>query len=181
MSASDPELKHLTRWCSISSSQRRTVFQHGSSHVESRFVQFYTFFFPHLCLISFTYTTHGTKKNNNTESHDQLLTNTDETHKPARLKKKKNASLAPEQMGWLRSVAARQPDCNPAFSLLPPLHLEVNQTDEKIKKNQATKMVKSCHKIWNICISRLLSPANDGSCCFLLVYATTKNREVKDD
>lgn len=31
--------------------------------------------------------------------------------------------------------------------------------------------VRSCHKIWNIWILHVLSPANSGSCCFLLVYA----------
>lgn len=53
--------------------------------------------------------------------------------------------------------------------------LEVNQTDLKRKKNQATtkkKKVKSCHKIWNIW---KITPANNGSCCFLLVYAKVKD------
>ncbi len=140
---------------------------------------------PVICLISFTYTTRGTKHKTQTH-HVQLLTNGVETHKSTRktphrggrrgrhLSRREKAPLPSSSRRDGSGESRPATDCDSAF-LAPtssaPVFLEVNQTHLKIIIIQATKMMKTCHKIWNIWISHLLSPANDGSCCFLLVYA----------
>lgn len=124
------------------------------------------------------YVQHTWYKKNNTDSHVQLLTNTEETHKPAR----KNFSAVEDVVGhlsrWEDGVsqpATRLQPCFLAPTSSAPVFLEINQ----IKKTQASKIVKSCHKIWNIWISHLLSPANNE--WIMLLPISLCKKKVKDD
>lgn len=73
----------------------------------------------------------------------------------------------------------RQTDWSPAFELLPPLHQLVKPFFKWTASNRRRKKKnkRSCHKSWNTWTPHPPSPADHGSCCFLLVYATKKKAD----
>lgn len=141
------------------SSQCQTVFKHGSLQVQSWFVLHFSLLF---WLISFTYTSHGTRKPQ-TYMFSCLITLLRCTNSPGKHVSVGQDLDGNQQQAGVAAVFRSPPRTAALFSwsfLLCTSFLGTisNSTQE----NQATtKVIESCHKISNMWTSHLLSPAEN--------------------